>query len=599
MVDRARTLFVSAATVVVALLVAGCGVPSSGPPVTVETPPPPGVAEDQPNDPTLEAPAPPPGDTPQQTVALYFHAAAADEPRNAEAQVRSFLTPDARAQWRRSDAPIPVVRITFGQVTGNPANPQVPVHGEIVGELSASTGAVEPRHEKFEWTASLVSVRTDAGQIWQISNPREGMWLSTDAMDDRFYLWPVYFARERQTLVPDLRYVPGTLTKDKSRTLLVTWLLAGPSVWLRGRAQSEIPAGTALRGLVVVEGGKVIVDLTAAADGVDRVGFDVLSAQLAWTLRPVMTGTLEVRVEGRTRTTQARDAYDNLNATLNLTGQRPERCIVANSKAQPLVPATNGGPDTPPALRVLNAPENSNVVFAGVADGDAASALVRRDEVVRGRTRTTSLWLGQSSGREPPRYGVVQNLSNQKFLSRPSWSGSAWYVAGDRGLYQVSRQNATARQVSIPDNRQVTAVAVAPDGARIAVVIGRQAYVGPLSAGPSPAIGPLRRVGRAVGSVTDVAWSGEDRVVVAGHNNRADDSEGVLWEVSIDDVLARQLAVGKVRNVPTYIAVRPATGWFQSSSPASVLYGVNGAVYEAFSSRVDHVGAGHAPFYSF
>lgn len=598
MTDRAGRLPALVASVVAgALLVAGCGVPASGPPVTVATPPPPGVAEDQPNDPTLRPPQPPPGEGPQLTVQLFFHAAAADEARTADAQVRSFLAPSARTQWRRLDAPIPVVRMTPGTPTITSTGAQVPVHGEIIGELTAS-GSVEPRHDAFHWSAQLVPVETAGGQIWQITNPPDGMWLSTDAMRERFYLWPVYFARERQTLVPDVRYVPRMLTKDKSRSLLVKWLLEGPSAWLRGRVQSEIPAGTALRGLVVVEGDRVVVDLTAEADGVDRVSFEVLSAQLAWTLRPVMTGTLDVRVEGRRRPAQARDKYDNFNATLSLGGQR--RYVVANGKALPLLarPAASGTPDAVPPVPLLAAAENSRVVFAGIAGGDTTAALVRRDETSNGRQRV-SLWVGQTNGSAPPRYLQVPALSARRSISRPSWSGAAWWVAADGEVFQVSRQNSASRAVSLPGGGDVTAVAVAPDGARIAVVINEQAYVGGLSAGSAPAIGPLRRVGRAVVSVKDVAWSGEDRLVVAGRSGRSDAVKGDLWEVSIDDVLSRQLAGGRVREVPTYIAVAPNIGWYQASSPPSVLYGVDGTVYEAFSARVDQVGAGHAPFYSF
>lgn len=597
--DRTRALFASGAGIVVAALLAtGCGVPSSGPPVTVATPPPPGVAENQPNDPTSQKPAPPPGEGPQQTVSLYFHAAAADETRNAEEQVHSFLTPQARVKWRRSDTPIPVVRLSVGAGTTTGTSARVPVNVQVVGELTPS-GSVEPARDDtpFSWTFNLVRVESSTGEIWQISNPLEGMWLSTEAMQERYYLWPVYFARQRQTLVPDLRYVPKTLTTDKSRSRLVTWLLDGPSAWLQGRVESEIPAGTALRGLVVVEGGRVVVDLTAAADGVDRVGIDVLSAQLAWTLRPVMTvtGTLEVRVEGRTRTVRSRDSHDRHNAILSLGEQR--RYVVAGGKAQPLSTPSSAAdtPDRQSPVPLLETPDNTGVVFAGIADGDSAAALVRRGETADG-TATMGLWLGQA-GKEPIRYLPVPALASQKFVSRPSWSGSAWYVAADGQVFQVSRQNLTAQPVSLARAGKVTAVSVAPDGARIALVIDNKAYVGPLSNGPSPTIGLLRRVGRAVASVTDVAWSAEDRVVVAGHSNRSDGVEGDLWEVSIDDVLARQLAVG--REAPTYIAVRPVSGWFHStSSPPSVLYGVNGLVYEAFSARVDQVGAGHAPFYS-
>ena len=584
-----RQGMVRAATGAVALLVAtalaGCGVQDSGGPVVDGTPH--AMVGGESNLQELPPLRPEDASDSKQAVELYFQAASTDWSRLGES-VKAFLSRSALRELRGSSS-IQVVRLTAisdPEIVKERLH-RVRVTGEVVAELTAN-GILLPARGTFQHTFQLryTAVRkgTDA---WLIDNPPPGYVLSTAGIEQRFDPLPVYYANPGRTasLVPDIRYVPRSVEWGKQRNLLVDWLLQAPSPWLSPAAASTFPDGTQRRGNVYLTHGRdVVVNLSSEVEPYDRK--DLLLAQLLWTLRPRISGGLELRIEGRPisvngRTVQSRETYLGFNAVRSL----PSRSLayyVANGKVEPLPSA--GVPNRLPAvLRGANAGQNRSVRSAALSRSGDAAALVRSVGGVQ------SLWVGRArSASGEAEYRQVSGLPTQQ-IGRPIWVGTSsrellLVVAAGR-VYEVDLDDLRARRVTVSgEPGTVSALSVAPDGFRVALVIDRRVYVAAL---PQRALlsiaAPWLVTGRI--SAADVAWSGEGQLVVAGSGP----SESGLWQVSLDGLQLIPMPT-PVAGVPEHVA-----GYPRIDIRGRVLVEQQGRVYEIYSTTAAAPGDAQSP----
>ncbi len=578
---------------------AGCGVPNGGPVVVVNTPPPAGVAEDGPvparqSDSQVQPSA---AHDPTELVRLYLTAAGTD-PTVVTDVVTAFLTDNGQQSWRHTSgtAVLHVDRYQSSRVSDTVTN--VRATGRYLGLLDES-GAVNvwptDRRTTFDHTFRAVRTNGAVGTEWRIDNPPSGLLLSDDALRTRYDVTPVYFLSPNQrTLVPDLRYTPKTVREDKRRTQLVEWLLAGPSSWLAPAVRTAFPKGVKTRGNVVNEEGKVVVDLSSDASVVQHP--ELMSAQLSWTLRPVMSRSLEIQIEGRPLDVpgagreQGREQWRTMNAASGLTDRDGEYWIIKGK-------VISGPSGAAPAVFTDRAAlaVNSGVVSAAISGDDTGSALVRR-----GPDGRLTLWLGSAPARGETRYTQVTALGSHRVMSRPSWifSNESLVLAVDGQLYGLSGNGGGVSNLSrvSPDIARlgrVTAVSVPPDGCRIAFVAGGHPYVAPLiNDEGGRRIGRPRQLEPGLTSVTELAWTQEDRVAIAGRGTLSGVGAvggtrlGGLWEVAIDGLPQEFLPRVPNDQVPSYVAAQPDDP-SNTRGRGQVLIQSSGRIYQLFSNEVD------------
>jgi hypothetical protein len=511
----------------------GCGVPGSSAPVVV------GDA------PKLEArlgtddaqPLGPDGARNGTELVLRYLEAAAwangtsteDRPKameDAAARVRAFFTDDARAQWRPlSD--LTVVQATVGQpkpVGGGKT--QVTVDWWSIGTLSdhgwidtAQAGTATPH------TATFEVVQTETGSLRISGGAPPGLLLSAGALTTLYEEHPIYFWDQSDLeLLPDLRYLPKSIPAARRPTVVVNWLLDGPSPWLHPIAQ-RVPQGIEVNGNVAQPDQRpdspMVVNLSAnAARLQDRLPH--LVSQLRWSLRP-FAGPVQLQIEQHQQggVDGSTSAYLANNPAYS-TGE-PDRYCVAGGQ---ITPSELHSPR--PALPVMKNPVNSAVVSAAVTHNQMA-ALVRQ----AGSDRQ-QLWLPDRSDPNKDRYIATSVVGRS--ITMPvwvSWPSAGVLVSVDGELNYVPASGAVPVDVTPTGfEKKISAVALAPDSRRLGLVADGQVYVTTLITGPGNTLtlAPPRLLYTGLTQPVGVAWSREIRLVIAGHNGNA----STLAEVSPD-----------------------------------------------------------------
>ncbi|HEX6497826.1 MAG TPA: LpqB family beta-propeller domain-containing protein [Micromonosporaceae bacterium] len=524
MAETRRRVGLLALVVSVALLVAGCGVPTDRAPVFDGTGP--GAAQG--NKQGEQQPPGPDTRNPRELVERFLQAPAGKPDAPAD-KVRPFLTPDAARTWQ----PVPgngivVARHAIGAVTQD-----IPKIGWYTVELSLDVigvltdkGVLDPPGPgpypcPKKQPCQLQLMPNDDDSALRIVNPPDGLLLSDAALETWYQPHAIYFwDTERRVLVPDLRYLPLASTWAQWQTV-VDWLIAGPSDWLRP-AVNALPDGTQVLGRVTMDDQNqhLVVNLNAkAATEEDRAK---LVAQLRWSLRPQYTGPVELQIAGaKVQVDGWSSGYLDDNPARTARQSDVDRYAVIDGKVGPI-----DAPSTGDANAVLTSPDNSRVVSAAISRDRQVAALVR--SAPNGRV---SLEIGRASRDGGSAYQDTR--LSARAMSRPVWfngpNGRLLFVAADGVLY-LCTVTASCRPATPDGVTGVSAVAVAPDARRLALVAGGKMYVAAIAhSNATVAVMSPRLVPTGLTAQTAVAWSEEDRLVVAGR-----DGETVLSEVTVD-----------------------------------------------------------------
>jgi hypothetical protein len=297
--------------------------------------------------------------------------------------------------------------------------------------------------------------------------------------------------------------------------------------------------------------------------------------QIRWSLHgPSTTPDVEVQVAGREQLVDSDSTFLTYNPSQPRPGQGSpdeDRLFgVLDGRVVPVSPSA-----TVPSI--LQQPENSGVVLAAVNRASNAAALVRRDE--NGRP---TLWIGRNNGE--PRFVQASFPAAPAALSRPSFvpgGDGRVLIAGDGVLWDVT-PDGVARSVPLAVG-DVTAVSVAPDGARVALVAGGTAVVAPLDASGGLAVGtPLRLYTPDVPQVRGIGWRSEDQVVVGGPS--------ALAEVTIDNGIQASIAPDNLAGgLVTQVASVPGNPFDGTSGSVVVEIGNQQAYYAYRSGLVQIV----------
>jgi hypothetical protein len=522
-----------ALTVLVALGLTGCGVGATDQPVDEGD-----AAAGGSANPARQPPEPDEAGSFEELV-RYFLQASAGGSAQANERVKRYLTGDALASWvdPPAEEPLSLVRLvgkpTAGVLVSGQGTP-VTVTYELIGSLNDQgrvneIALLETRTLTFWVVTPEGEFNFRIGQIdgW----PQGQLLLSDEGLLEYYDIQPIYFwDTGYTTLVPDLRYLPRTLSDVQKWSRRLTWLTAGPSPWLAPGVHA-LPVGTSSEPVEAAEDGTLQVRLSAAAAALatDPEAARRLLFQLQWSLSTGDTDRpIEIFIEDQPIVVAA-DPTAYRSFLHSWTYRRdPKRYDITDGVVESL-----GATALAPEL--VAAPTDGDVVTAAIRSDPTVAAYVLENAfgrfalqiVAYGEARTIDL--PPSAGAEPGRPSFVPGSD---FLLVPT--------GGPEGrLVSVS---ITTGAVADASNRLlgVTDAVVSPDGRRVAIIADGEVYVAPLIVtGTTVTVGSTNRqplAGRL--TATAVTWTSDAWLLVAGTR---DGDQPTLWRVTADSVVAQDV----------------------------------------------------------
>lgn len=514
----ARPSLLAVLACLAAAITAGCAtVPTSGPPRPIRESP---NELTQGQDFPQLIPAPPGKDwTAKQIVSGFLVASASF----ADAIAREYLAPTAQ-HWKRGWAVTVVNQPSFTRfkipphVTGEPANKSVTlrVSGQELATLTAS-GQYQIPHAsaKQEITFKLEKVNNQ----WRIKNPPSRLLLSRSDFLRVYQPRNLYFfAADGKTLVPDPVFVPLQATTTVLATGLVRALEQRPLDYLQGVTQTGLPRGTKLIGQVRIGGSGAIVNLGGTIARASPRVLAKVAAQLVWTL---------------TSPSYGRPAIRSVRMQINGVLTHPRRSasgVALLSGYQSMVPR----PKAPAGLYFVSAD--------GTVQMLSASGVAAKPEAARGQAGTGLVPMGAIAVSPPDERFIAGISPDRKVVhvgpldkggTLESWrpGGKSLSLSWDRhgDLWVVTTHGVWLRppggkppiavDVGLHGGDRVTALRIAPDGVRVAIIVRShgvsQVQIGAVIRGSSTAsIGQLVPIGSDITDPAALSWYDPDNLIV-------------------------------------------------------------------------------------
>jgi Lipoprotein LpqB beta-propeller domain/Sporulation and spore germination len=532
------------------LLAAGCAtIPAAGPAGHTAVPAQPqgsgaGCCE-------LIVEPPQPGWTPEQMVSNFLLASASFA--HGHAIARTYLTPAASRSWRPRPpvtilAQTPRVYQQPGRLSGPDNRTSVVVNWQELATLNSS-GQYIPASSggaAGQQVFTLISVK---GQ-WRI----DGLPSTGDGQVSHELLLPsdlfrlvytprnlYFYAQPDELLVPDPVFVP--VQSNDLVSTLVTDLIPNPNGWLQDAAVTAFPPGARLRSVQVLPappGGKTaIVDIGLPAR-TPRSTVQAMAAQLVWTLTsptysPALIQAIKLEINGRLVPGPA-GVIQGLNDYW--------RYVPHGRRYEDLYYVSTGG-----SVRMFGRLAHSIPVpgEAGTGrlplNGIAVSADGQYLAGVAGPSNTvyTSDLAAAAKAHAPASAWNLHSRLTGAVFGTPSWdSGDDLWVAGrahrSTGVWVIPPATGQAVRVSLPTGMgPVTGLKVAPDGVRVALIVGQGAAAHLL-------LGAVVRTGKSVwiihtvplapglSGLSALTWYDEDHVLAITQSS----SGARLWEVPVN-----------------------------------------------------------------
>ena len=476
---------------VVAVTLAGCsGIPGSGPVQDV------GRVSNQVNEQALVTPDP--GMSPVNVVRGFVNAAARISLNGTAGSAydapKQFLTAKAQQSWQKEPESVTVLS---DQLRIDPGNQQeVKISGTALGTLDKDRSFHTGNGALYRATVHLVQ---DKGQ-WRISDPPADLLIVNTDFQRVFSARTLYFLdASRTVVVPDRRYLINGTTDENRVEALLTMLLKGPAGVLRGAAVSELTGGS-LRTHVQTQPDGVTtkidlqkIDVSTPADKA------ALAAQIVWTLN-----SAQVAISINGKPLDPRTATYTLSTAQSFNPDRlpgkgavaadpyvidPDGAIVDLKTGQPLWGQVGTG--------------SAQVLSAAMSAATGTLAAVSAVSAVSAKSGQTLL-IGQ-----PLNQQSTQPALEAATLTQPSFSRTGdevWVVQNGASknpeIYQISTGltssgatgTGTASRAKVGSTQlvgkgPVTALALSPDGVRVAIVAGGKLYMGAIGA-PAASLPP-------------------------------------------------------------------------------------------------------------
>lgn len=440
--------------------------------------------------------------TPEEFVRNFLKAAAGefDVGGPTSRRLQDFVTGDQARNVSLAEGEVAVVRV--GKVAVDKDGLGVGVDVQQVGKLNAAGSLLAPTEIATHYDLRL---REESGG-WRLTKVPGVVLLDVTALENYYTERTVYFWNTDNTaLVPDLRWLPNEVPMSRVPTELLAMIEGGPSHWLEGVA-SPLPKDSKLLINAPLDNGVLTMNWSPSA--IDNDAGDFLAQQVAWTVRGLSVRSLQLKINGQV----VGPPYDDIQALVLRTrypvGPQPHAYAIVDGKIRAL-----GQPAGTPAPVPLADPINKGLQWAAFnrTDGGMDAAVVTGGE----------LRVGSVTG-DTVVEAVAGTAPKIKPTSPPVWlpRSRTGLVTTDAGLYAFG----PGRTVSKPGKAlaDITAVAAAPDGQRIAVIAGPandpKLYVMAVSVTQEGAVTfeEPRKLDSSLTNLTAVAWSSETTLSVGG-----------------------------------------------------------------------------------
>ncbi|HET8594634.1 MAG TPA: GerMN domain-containing protein [Intrasporangium sp.] len=467
---RGRRIVAVALAASAVLGVAACGgLPSDGPVLE-------GRRLDEPvGDPVRVLPQGPFDGASQEQIVLGFIRSNEDVDENRETG-KSYLAPQSPDLWRWTSEDV-IVYDTADDLTFKQLGPeQVEVTALAVARVSP-----DGRYQELSpgTRATVTFGLTKVAGEWRIELPRTGfgLWLDSAAFDRLYEARRVYYVTPSgRRLVPDVRWFPSG---SRIVTTLARAQLAPVPDYLAGAVRSGVPPSTRLSvNAVPVNNGRAQVNLTDAALKADPIERASMWAQLTATLGQVgsvqsvglAVQGVELELPGIGAWVSTADELDYGRVPIQSFDTALVRRGESFSRVDPLAI-----PDTSVARKPADTAHKDGDPSAMPAAWTRLAMSVDGKEIagVGGGGRQLARW-------RDGRASVLPSFATQ--LTRPTYdaAGYLWVGGlapdGGGGLWATHADPAAGverpQRISAPwlADRRVTAIAIAPDDARLLVI---------------------------------------------------------------------------------------------------------------------------------
>ena len=583
MTGRARPWLIG--VLLVALLLAGCGIPDDTPVSTVGPGPSIGVSAGGDAVPTQHGRE----DTLDKPMFVrYYLEAAAGDPDGASKRAKEFLSPPAAAAFNAT-TPIRVVHLVEDPLN-NPGSDEVTVKYQTVGTLGSNgilTSSADSRIERFTMVVGDVSGKS--GLFLEKTPPY--LMISDTALAAFYDQRAIYFWNTEHTgLVPDVRYMPLTVPAEQRPTMILNWLVGGPAPWILPSVD-PLPEHTAVAG-----GGNVpamsndILQINLNDQAVptdDPRALDRLRRQLQWSLRPLLPKTLELKIGHADPSRYSDTDYLTSNFAYRLADS-PERFVVFDSRVRRLA---GSSAETEP-IPVVSSTDNRNVRTAALSKSDSEDFAAL---VVNEASGKESLRVGSA---RPGQQAPLTKVALPAPIGHPSWAvtpvdrraDAVGLVPANGALYSFTASG-EAQPVDWAGAApaKITAVSIAPDGHRVALLAGGLLYLTTLTTSGdglqlSGDVQPIRTL--LLSEITAVDWSSEGWLAVAGVKPASAGGRVTVMDITLDGAQSsdRVSDLGDVR--VTYLTAYAANPTTTSQHADSVSYVAGNDAYDALPTAV-------------
>ncbi|MEU4425305.1 LpqB family beta-propeller domain-containing protein [Actinoplanes sp. NPDC024001] len=566
-----------AVTAVVLVLLGGCGIPDETGVVEVGSGPSTGISPGDNDTPVAEATR---GTTKDRRdfILNYLEAAAGDYDTAAD-RARGFMTKSLADQFKPVNSPR-VIRVTDDPLDDLNTG-RVVVSYEVIGTLDKNgvlEPAAEPQTDQYEFTVAEVS--GEPGLF--LAKAPELLLLSDTALAEKYAERTIYFWNNKRTsLIPDVRYMARTLPEEQEPNTILSWLIAGPSPWLRD-AVELLPEGTATLGKVpAVADDRLQISLNAqAVPTKDAVAaLDRLRRQLQWSLRTVVPEHLDLKIGHQETRHYAGKDLDSSNIAHRLA-TRPERFVVYDGRIVRMADSTN----EEEAVPALSAAANKDIRTAAMhssATHTFVAVVSGRDDALRvgatpfGGEVALQPVTGLPSGRGHPEWAIAPDKTTD---------GAVGLIIANGRLFSFGARGGAAQAVPVPGvTGKISALSVAPDGHRVAVVADGRLYRAVLTVtGDGVEISDPEQLRPPLQNVTAVAFSSESWLNVAGGRN----GRVSIVQVSIDGALDGPNPIEIGSGVVNYLTAYPSNPQSNQYHSNSVSFTTGTAAYDVLSTAV-------------
>jgi hypothetical protein len=451
---------------------------------------------------------PGPGSSPSQIVQGFLLASA--DFGNHHEIARQYLTTAASRSWQ--PGPGPAVTVIAEPPTVTAAPPPFGSRNTAVVEISAqqlgnvsTIGQYIPaqsgrRQMNQEFTLQRVHGQWRIATVPQsvgtkvppagVDQPSHELLLTKDLFQLAFQARNLYYLDPAgKNLVPDPVFVP--VDSGDPAADLVRALLTPPQGWLAGAVLSAFPPAATLRHPVgILPGSKTaVVDLSLPKSATSAASLAGMASQLVWTLTSSSYGSaslqaVKLEVNGK--------VWTPAGASSAVISPRsyPQPALEPPGHEDLYFLGSNG------AARMLGAQDSSSSAVpgqAGTGQVPLTSIAISRDRRylagIGGSAQAPTLYTSSLSAAAKPHASsaarALQTRMSGTSISSVSWdrNDNLW-VAGSSGgkprIWVLGPSRGTPVRVGLPANiRSVTALRVAPDGVRVAMIASVRTINGP------------------------------------------------------------------------------------------------------------------------